>query len=197
MGFLITESQNGVGRDLRRLESNSPAETGTLQYVAEVDIQTGFVYFYSRWLHNFSGQCVPAPSAFLWSCFSTCLYGGTDAQLLVHYFLSCHYTPPRGINICQIPSQSSFPQAEQTQVTFLIWEILQALYHFCCPLLQSPVFFELGSPELGINVASPWQIKRGRITSLHLLATLFNGPFIPQVGECLWMVKFVLLSFAI
>lgn len=48
MGFLITESQNGVGRDLRRLESNSPAETGTLQYVAEVDIQTGFVYLYSR-----------------------------------------------------------------------------------------------------------------------------------------------------
>ena len=50
------------------------------------------------------------------------------------------------INIYQIPSQSSFPQAERSQVTqlFLIWEIFQALNDFCGPLLDSfqeiPVF---------------------------------------------------------
>jgi len=57
------------------------------------------------------------------------------------------------IDIDQIPSQSSL-KAEQTQVTqpFIIREVLQALYHFCGPQLDSlqeiPDFLSLGSPEL-------------------------------------------------
>jgi len=43
------------------------------------------------------------------------------------------------INVNQISSQLSFPQAEQTQViqALLLQEMLQVLYHLCGPLLES------------------------------------------------------------
>ena len=70
------------------------------------------------------------------------------------------------ININQIPSESSFLKAEQTQFAqlFLIREMLQALYHLCGPLLDSlqeiPVFFVPGSPELATVLSTQVQYWR-------------------------------------
>jgi len=70
--------------------------------------------------------------------------------------MSLCFSHLRYLNINQITSQSSFLQAEQTQITqpFLIQEMLQALYHHhrgppLDSLQEIPVFFVLGSPEPG------------------------------------------------
>ena len=58
------------------------------------------------------------------------------------------------LSIGKIPSQSPLLVEQKTQVTqpFLIWEMLQALYHLYGPPLASskeiPVFLELGIPKL-------------------------------------------------
>jgi len=62
------------------------------------------------------------------------------------------------ININQIPSESSFLMAEQTQFAqpFLTGEMLQALHHLCGslldPLQEIPIFYVLGSPELNTQL---------------------------------------------
>jgi len=58
------------------------------------------------------------------------------------------------INSNEIPSQPFLLQIEQPQVSqpLLVREMLQALNHFCIPLLDSlqqfPVFLELKNPEM-------------------------------------------------
>jgi len=65
------------------------------------------------------------------------------------------------------PSLSFLLQAEHAQVSqpFLIREVLQALYHFCGPQLDSlqeiPDFLSLGSPELD-TVLQMWP-HQGRV----------------------------------
>lgn len=84
------------------------------------------------------------------------------------------------INMNKITSESSTLKAEQTQFAqlFLKGEMLEALYHPCAPQLGSlqeiPVFLYWGAQNW--IQYSRWGLiraeKRGRITSLELLATL-------------------------
>ena len=112
-----------------------------------------------------------------------------------------------GTSSSTIPSQPSFPQAEQPQVSqpFLTQEMLQALHPLCGPLPDSfqeiPIFLELGSPELD-RVASKWPHQgraEGRITFLALLATFYSMDprmplaFLATRAHC-WLISKLLFT---
>ena len=61
IGLQITESQNcgGWKGPQEIIESKPPAKAGSLQYFAQVGIQTGLEYLQRRRLHSLSGQ--PSP----------------------------------------------------------------------------------------------------------------------------------------
>jgi len=105
---------------------------------------------------------------FVWNfCFLVCAccplfcHWGPFKRAWPHPLDSC---PLATISIAKMPPQSSFLQAEQTQVSqpFLIREMLQVSNHLSSCLLdllqQFPVFLELSSPELD-TVLPLWQSK--------------------------------------
>ena len=84
----ITESQNcwGWKRSSEIIESNPPANAGSLQQVAQVGVQTGLEYLQRR-LHNPSGQPVPA----LHHCKEVLLHSGAELPMLT--FMAISFCP--------------------------------------------------------------------------------------------------------
>jgi len=143
----------GVARVLKRSSSQTPL-------LKQIPCNISHEYAF-RWALNISiegdstnslGNLFQCSVAFTIKKFFCMLVQNLLCSSLVRYSLFYHYIPPRRawphpfashlpldiINIYQIPSQSSFLQAEQSQASqpFLIREMQQAL-NYCSPLLDS------------------------------------------------------------
>ena len=96
IGLQITESQNcgGWKGPQEIIESKPPAKAGSLQYFAQVGIQTGLEYLQRRRLHSLSGQ--PVPVVCQHYCKEVLLHVSTELPMFkFQVSLSYHCTLPK------------------------------------------------------------------------------------------------------